>query len=220
VADVLIISGAGPYADQWHPFAETSARLAAVIGDLGHHVRVADDVEGELLAGPTPDLLVLNVGSSDSSRPAETCAAIGQVLLDHLAAGRGLLGVHASATSFTGVLQWPEIIGGVWVWGESMHPELGPARIELVGDHPVVAGLPDHLEVVDERYTGLVLRPGITVLGQHEHEGRRHPMIWARESGPGRVVYDGLGHDTRSYDSPDHVRLLQRSVPWLLGEDA
>ena len=28
-----------------------------------------------------------------------------------------------------------------------------------------------------------------------------HPMIWAREHGAGRVVYDGLGHDARSYDS-------------------
>ena len=32
-------------------------------------------------------------------------------------------------------------------------------------------------------------------------------MIWAREHG-GRVVYDGLGHDARSYDSPAHRDLL------------
>jgi type 1 glutamine amidotransferase len=40
--------------------------------------------------------------------------------------------------------------------------------------------------------------------------------VWARESGPARVVYDGLGHDTRSYDSAGHVDLLRRTVGWLL----
>ena len=45
--------------------------------------------------------------------------------------------------------------------------------------------------------------------------GARHPMIWAREHGPGRVVYDGLGHDARSYDSADHRALLLRAAAWL-----
>jgi uncharacterized protein len=40
--------------------------------------------------------------------------------------------------------------------------------------------------------------------------------VWARESRLARVVYDGLGHDTRSYQSPGHVELLQRAVGWLL----
>ena len=35
-------------------------------------------------------------------------------------------------------------------------------------------------------------------------------------SGLARVVYDGLGHDTRSYESPGHVELLRRVVGWLL----
>ena len=35
MTETLIISGAGDYADSWHPFAETSARLAELIGSLG-----------------------------------------------------------------------------------------------------------------------------------------------------------------------------------------
>ena len=34
----------------------------------------------------------------------------------------------------------------------------------------------------------------------------------------GRVVYDALGHDPRSYDSTGHMRFDQRSIAWLLGE--
>jgi type 1 glutamine amidotransferase len=33
------------------------------------------------------------------------------------------------------------------------------------------------------------------------------------------VVYDGLGHDGRSFDSPGHRALLRRAVDWLTHED-
>jgi uncharacterized protein len=34
MAEVLIISGAGSYSDPWHPFADTSQRLADIIASL------------------------------------------------------------------------------------------------------------------------------------------------------------------------------------------
>ena len=55
--------------------------------------------------------------------------------------------------------------------------------------------------MLDERYSYLDVRDDVVVLGDHEHDGLIHPMIWAREHGAGRVVYDGLGHDLRSYES-------------------
>jgi hypothetical protein len=70
--------------------------------------------------------------------------------------------------------------------------------------------------VFDERYSYLHTNPDITVLCVHQTEGQLHPLVWARESGLARVVYDGLGHDTRSYESPGHVELLRRVVGWLL----
>jgi hypothetical protein len=48
----------------------------------------------------------------------------------------------------------------------------------------------------------------------HE-QGGAHPLIWARTIGDSRVVYDALGHDVRSYESPEHVELLGRVVSWL-----
>jgi len=30
-------------------------------------------------------------------------------------------------------------------------------------------------------------------------------------------VYDALGHDARSYDSPEHAEILRRSIRWLAG---
>lgn len=217
MAEVVIISGAGAYADPWHPFAETSARLAEVIGSFGHRVEVSAAVEDSLRSLPGHRLVVINIGNPSEPRPASTMIEIQQALLDHLDGGGGVLGMHVSATSFTTMPRWPEILGGHWVRGTTMHPPLDLARIRLLAvDHPVAGG-DTELEVLDERYSYLDVRPDAVVLGDHEHDGSVHPMIWAREHGTGRVVYDGLGHDLRSYESAGHLDLLRRAVSWLTG---
>ncbi len=214
MAEVMIISGAGPYVDPWHPFAETSDRLAEVLTTAGHRVELSETVEETLRAPSAWDLLVINIGNPSPPRPEPLMLEIQQGLLAHLAAGGGLLGMHVSATSFTTMPRWPEILGGRWVRGTTMHPPLDRARIRLRPGHPVVADAVT-IEVQDERYCHLAVADDVTVLGDHEHEGVRHPMIWARQHGPGRVVYDGLGHDARSYDSAGHRALLRRAATWL-----
>ena len=220
MTETLIISGAGDYADSWHPFAETSARLAEVIGSLGHRVEVSESVEESLGALDAQRLVVINIGNPASPRPPATMIEIQDCLLAHLERGGGLLGMHVSATSFTTMPRWPEILGGRWVRGTAMHPPLDHARIRLhAGVHPI-AGDDTELGVLDERYSYLDVRDDAVVVGDHEHDGLIHPMIWAREHGAGRVVYDGLGHDARSYDSPAHLDLLRRAVTWLTTDRA
>lgn len=218
MASVLIVSGSGAYADRWHPFADTSARLAALIESRGHRVQISADVEGALPRLESERLVVINIGNPDVPPAATTMIEIEQALVVHLAAGGGLLGMHVSATSFTTMPRWPEILGGHWVRGTSMHPPLDLARIRLhAGAHPI-AGDGHEIEVLDERYSYLDVRHDVTLIGDHVHDGIVHPMIWARRQGAGRVVYDGLGHDTRSYDSVDHRALLGRAVDWLVGD--
>jgi type 1 glutamine amidotransferase len=216
--EVLVISGSGPYSDPWHRFPETSGRLATIIGSLGCSVEVTEDVEGRLAQPGRCDLLVVNIGNPSEARPAERIAAAAQGLSGYLAGGGALLGVHVSATSLTTMPEWPTMLGGGWVRGRTMHPPLDLASIAIRSDaHPIVRGLVD-FEILDERYSYLQTHPGIEVLCDHEYDGRRHPVVWARETDQARVVYDGLGHDTRSYDSAAHVELLERSVHWLLRE--
>lgn len=45
--------------------------------------------------------------------------------------------------------------------------------------------------------------------------GFRHPLVWAREFGRSRLVYDALGHDPRSYDSEGHRALIAQALGWL-----
>jgi uncharacterized protein len=218
MAKVLIISGAGYYSDPWHPFADTSQRLAGIITGLGHQVAVSEAVEESLAKPGDPDLIVVNIGNPRETRPQSRIDAAEQGLDRHLQRGGALLGVHVSATSMTTMSEWSQMLGGHWVRGRTMHPKQDLATVVVRPDaHPIARGLTD-FTVFDERYSYLHTNPHIAVLCEQSTDGRLHPIVWARESGLARVVYDGLGHDTRSYESAGHVDLLRRSVGWLLGE--
>jgi uncharacterized protein len=218
MSEVVLISGSGPYADPWHRFPETSGRLARLLESLGHTVRVTEDVEAGL-SDPGPcRLLVVNIGNPSSPRPPELIEAARAGIEAHLTAGGGILGVHSSAISLTTMPQWPAILGGRWVQGQSMHPPQGESTITVTpADHPITKGLSDFV-VFDERYSYLEVRPDVTVLCEHSHDGLRHPLVWVRQTDRARVVYDALGHDSASYDSQGHAELLQRAVRWLLRE--
>jgi hypothetical protein len=218
MADILIVSGSGPYADPWHRFLETSRRVAEILDDLGHSIHFTEDVEAGL-AQPGPcDALVVNIGNPTTPRPPDRLSAASRGLIQHLEAGRGLLGIHVSATSLTEMPEWPTLLGGHWIRGRTMHPPQSLTTVQVRrGEHPIVEDLGD-FEVFDERYSYLETSSDIDVLCEHDFEGVRHPLAWARQSGRGRVVYDALGHDVRSYDSVSHVELVQRSVRWLLGD--
>jgi uncharacterized protein len=225
----LLISGAGRYADPWHPFPRTSAAVAELVAEAGLEVRIAEDVDDALagLAASAPDLLILNIGDPAGPRPENvTDEAPDHArdersrsgLLAHLAAGRPLLALHVSSTSLGWVPEWESILGGVWVPGTTMHPDLGDASIEVDTDtHPIVAGIAD-FEVHDERYSWMRVSPEVSGLAWHEHDGGRHPLLWTHEYGSARVVYDALGHDERSYLSAPRRTLVSRSARWLLGD--
>jgi uncharacterized protein len=221
VAEVLIVSGAGEYGDPWHRFADTSQRLAQIIAEVGHHVTVSDAVEQALADPGERDLIVVNIGKPREARPQSRIDAAEWGLDRHLKRGGALLGIHVSATSMETMSAWSYMLGGHWVPGRTMHPEQDLFTVLVQpGAHPIVDGMAN-FTVFDERYSYLHTNSDITVMCEQSTDGRFHPIVWARESGLARVVYDGLGHDTRSYESAGHVDLLRRSVGWLLrdGED-
>lgn len=224
-SSAVVISGRGRYSDPWHPFAETSERIATILReDLGLVVEIVPTEPDALAAldpaseAPLPDLLVVDAGGGhgiDGPDPAWSGAS---VALDHLlAAGVPLLAVHAAANTFTDVPAYRAALGGRWVNGTSFHPDRGPAHFHPASDHPILSGL-EAVEVPDEeRYSALETDDGVTPLLTHEHDGVSHLSAWAREDARGRVVYDGLGHYGPGYDAPARRDLLVREVRWLLG---
>ena len=220
----VILSGSGRYADAWHDFAHTSAALAGIVAGAGYRVEVSDDLLGGLAALGDADLLVVNAGNPEAplpegaGEPAEPTedeiAAAAAGLEAALDRGIGVLAVHASASTLPELPDFGHALGGRWIEGFSWHPAIGSARVHIVGTHVIAEGLSD-FTVTDERYSGLRLDGVIEQIAEHEEDGMRHPLVWARELGHSRVVYDALGHDSRSYDSVEHRELLTRALDWL-----
>lgn len=210
----VLFTGGGDLSDPWHPFDVTSQRLAAVLEAEGVRVTVLDRVRELASASRGARLLVLNAGSGIERTPHDE--ALLDVVTAHLAAARPLLAVHAAAGLLPGSSAWEHALGGCWIPEVSGHPPIGEAHVTLEG-HELVRGLAE-VRAVDERYTGLRIAPGSAPFAWHEEGGERHALAWAHEHAEAgaRVVYDGLGHDAHSYDSPSRVALLRAELRWLL----
>ncbi len=203
-----------------HDFAATSAALAGVLAEAGVESRITEDIAGALGRGPRHRLITVNalrchddggwsesVGGASFALPRAARAA----LLDHLDRGGGVLAVHAASICFDDWPAWRRLLGASWVWGTSHHPPLGRAEVKVHGGHPIVDGL-DDFELVDEIYSDLDVLPEVRPLASSMGQ----PLVWARPVRRGRLVYDALGHDVRSYESPAHRAMLRRAAHWLL----
>ncbi|MCG5472469.1 ThuA domain-containing protein [Micromonospora sp. LAH09] len=213
--DTVIFSGEGPHGDPWHPLAETSAAIANLVGD-GDRVAIVTTVDQLAAALDGARLLVVNA-SADRTAPIPEDEEFGRVLDDFLARGGSLLAMHSATIAFPQLAAWRSTVGAAWEHGRTFHPPIGSSLIRRTDvEHPITTGLVD-FEVHDERYTDLEVLDGIDAetLYVHDEGGDTHPLVWARTVGSSRIVYDALGHDARSYESPGHVELLRRIVLWL-----
>lgn len=213
----VIASGTARYADPWHPFPATSARIAAALRDDGWDVVVDEDVDHALAHLDGVDLLVVNAGDPwrDGDTELEPYAdpAADAGLRSAIDRGIGIIAVHAALSTLRDHPAWREAIGGEWEPGRSWHPPIADAHVRVVdAEHPVTAGVPG-FDVFDERYSDLAVDDGARVLAEHDVDGTAHAAVWVREE-PTRAVVSSLGHDERAYDAPEHIALLQRAARW------
>ncbi len=207
----LILSGGGAYRDPWHPFADTSRRLAEILAGLGHQVEITEDVGDRVADLRGWDLIVANAADGPEADIRPALAG----LLKALDRGVGVLAVHVGACTLLRLRLWESVTGAAWVGGQSTHPPAGPARITTYPGRHVITEPVGDFDIVDERYAFLRTAPDIVPLAAHEYQGRVHPLLWARERGPSRIVTDLLGHDARSFDCAQHRELISRAARWV-----
>ncbi len=126
------------------------------------------------------------------------------------------------------------------------HPPIGPFRVDVVSDHPLVAGEAP-FEVVDELYLQRRLADDLEIYLATRFTGEATgfvvshwedaevPILYQRRQGKGRVLYYALGHARGHFDLPVftpfwthpercawnypvHYRLLRRCLAWGLGK--
>lgn len=211
----VIASGAGRYADPWHLFPHTSARIAQILDEDGWDVLVIDDPDRALWSLDDASLLVVNAGDpwrgGDGEPHPDHAAARGlDAAIDR---GIGLIAVHTGLASLRDYPRWREVIGGEWEVDRSWHPPISRTVIPVAdGEHPVTAGISE-ISVFDELYTDLAVDEHVHVLVAHERDAASHPLVWVCEQ-PTRAVATALGHDERSYESASHRALMRSAARW------
>lgn len=209
----LIASGSGRYADPWHPFATTSDLLAEILTEAGFDVAVDHDVDHALAALDGVELVVVNAGDpwrdTDERLPLDHPGAA--ALAAALDRGIGILAMHIAVASLRDYPDWAAAVGAIWVPGASWHPEHSVATIH----RQAFDGVPDSaFDVQDERYLSLQFVGSREVVATHEGTHGPEPTAWLRHHRNARVAVDVLGHDERSYQSPEHRDLIRDLARW------
>jgi uncharacterized protein len=142
--------------------------------------------------------------------------------------GKGFIGIHSAAITFLGWPEYGKMIGGYYdghPWGEFD----APLVVEDTA-FPGMRHLPERFVLKDEIYqiknfsrenVRVLLRldagkVDLTRKGIHRTDGD-FAVIWARNYGKGRVLYNGLGHTRDVWDRPDIQKMWVEMVQWSLG---
>ncbi|MER3501108.1 MAG: hypothetical protein C4295_06435 [Candidatus Fervidibacterota bacterium] len=133
--------------------------------------------------------------------------------------GKGLVALHHSIASYQQWDEYARIIGARYFLAPGKAPDGRTFDrsqfhhdirfIVRVADknHPVVKGLPEQFEIVDETYKGWWLSPQVHRLLVTEHELSEPCVAWAHRYGKAKVVYIQLGHGPTAYRNL-HFRTL------------
>lgn len=142
---------------------------------------------------------------------AEECNGLAEAVRS----GVGLGGIHNMSDAFRQELTYQWMVGGQFVG----HPHVGEYTVTLTQEtSPITVDLPDSFSYKSEQYYMLV-DPGLRVLADtiYRHDGQvvRHPAIWTKSWGEGRVFYSALGHATQELrDYPDVFEMSLNGIEW------
>jgi type 1 glutamine amidotransferase len=133
-------------------------------------------------------------------------------LLDAVAAGTGLAGIHAGlGDAFRLEVDFQFMVGGQWV----AHPgDDGVTYTVNIADraHPATAGVDDFV-VVSEKYY-MQYDPAVHVLATTDFDGIAMPIAWTKGWGAGRVFYSSLGHQPDIVELPPALALMRQGFAW------
>ena len=183
----------------------------------GHEVQVTWDFDSlPGLADSNTDIVMLytclNGKEADDLEGKDFSAEQTAALSSWVAAGGGLLALHAATVSGSGNPEKARLLGGTFV---SHPPDLLTFAVTPVDQqHPITDGI-GAFEVFDEFY---IERhdDSVDIHMTAELDGDVYPMVWSRSEDQGRVVHIAPGHDQRVWNLPAYRKLVLQSMDWLV----
>ena len=141
--------------------------------------------------------------------------------------GKGFIGVHSAAITFTGWPEYGDMIGGYY----DEHPWLTFDAPVIVEDpaFPGMQQFPQAFVLRDEIYqmkdysrdkVRVLMRLDVSKLDmKNKHVHRTDgdfAVTWAKMYGKGRVYYTSLGHVEENWDKTEFQQMITAAIEWAL----
>ena len=217
-----------------HPYEESTPVLESFLKAAGHDVTVTEDasVLADEAGMSAYDALVFNTRRENAADFAEMKLPVAAQngIINYVKSGKGFVCLHISGCGADYWSEFAEITGGGWVTGTSYHPPYANFAVKVSNSgHAGAAGVSD-FNTDDELYMGIEYKDGIDIfLTGTSEEGTwpwgpdrtpthmpagTFPLGWTRTYGQGKVFTLLLGHDGKSFQSPEFQKMVLNGVAW------
>ena len=231
---VLVISGGR------HPYEESTPILESFLQGAGHDVTVTEDASplADRSAMGGYDALVFNTRRENVPDFGDWTLSGAEMegLRDYISGGGGFVCIHIATCVAAAWPDYHDITGGGWISGTSYHPPYGEFTVNISdAGHPGASGIAD-FSTNDELYMNLAIKDGndVFLTGTAEDgtwpwgpdrnpthmPGGTYPLGWTRKYGDGNVYVLLLGHDGRSFETPEFQQLVLNGVDWAAAKVA
>ena len=225
---LLVVSGGR------HPYEESTPILESFLKGAGHEVTVTEDASAlaDSSAMGDYDVLVFNTRRENVADFGDWTLTADQMdgLKGFVGGGKGFVCIHIATCVASAWPDYHDITGGGWISGTSYHPPYGQFTVNVSdAGHPGVSGVAD-FSTNDELYMNLAIKDGndVFLTGTADDgtwpwgpdrsptfmPGGTYPLGWTRQYGDGNVFVLLLGHDGRSFETPEFQRIVLNGVEW------
>jgi len=142
--------------------------------------------------------------------------------------GKGFIGIHSAAITFTSWPEYGQMLGGYFdghPWGQFNAPlVVEDAKFPGMENFPATFSLFDEVYQIKD-YSRKDVRVLLSLDAGKIDLTRKgvkrtdndFAVIWAKNFGKGRVLYNGLGHVQAVWERPDFQRMWLEMVQWSMG---
>jgi len=193
---------------QWHPLSGVDDEIKRILTDFT--IDVTEEYQSMKLSEMQAYDLVINYADTLSEHGSPEFAG---ALLGYVANGGALLAIHNGilADDFPELLQ---LMGASFI----EHPPIEPLKYVKSCDHPIVDMI-DSFTINEEPYMFKMDNlANVAVIMEYIYKDKKHPAVWVRAYGNGRVCYFQPGHTSETFVDESVCLLLKRAAMWCTHE--